>query len=143
MSATLINTRFGDLEVPQDTIVDLPEGLIGIPGRRYAVLSLDDGPFRWLQSLEDPSFALPVCDPRAFFGDVTVEISEQDRERIGLDEGGEAVVWTTVRATQDGEWFANLRAPLVLVGTQAWQVINQAPDAPLRAPLARTERQAA
>ena len=143
MSATLINTRFGDLEVPEDTIVELPEGLIGIPGRRYAVLSLDDGPFRWLQSLEDPAFALPVCDPRAFFGDVTVEIGDHDRERMGLDEDTDAVVWTTVRATPEGEWFANLRAPLVLVGTRAWQVINQDPEAPLRAPLGRAERQAA
>ena len=42
----------------------------------------------------------------------------------------------TVRAASELEDFcANLRAPIVIVGSSGYQVINQANPAPVRAPL--------
>jgi flagellar assembly factor FliW len=135
MNATLYRTRFGDIDIPEDTIVEMPEGLVGLPSRRWGVVSVGDGPFRWLQCLEDATLALPVCDPREFIEGLQIELADRDRERIGLSEGEEPIVWTTVRCTPEGEWLTNLRAPIVIVNCRGWQLINQAPDAALRMPL--------
>jgi flagellar assembly factor FliW len=128
-------TRFGDLEIPTDAVLDLPDGLIGVPGNRYGVITVDESPLRWLQSLDDAAFALPVCDPRHFLETVDIQIGADDQARIGAEAGTDVLVWTTVRVAPDGEWLTNLRAPIVVVDGRGWQVINQAADAPLRAPL--------
>jgi flagellar assembly factor FliW len=134
MPITLTNTRFGDAVIPEEHTLEFPEGIIGIPSRHWAVLTVSDGPFRWLQSLDDASMALPVCDPRVFFPEVAIELAEYDRERAGITEQSEIFVWTTVRA-MDGGWVTNLRAPIIVVDCKGWQLVNHAPDAPLRAPL--------
>src|SRR3954447_17402159 len=134
MPTTLTNTRFGAAVIPDEHTLEFPDGIIGIPSRRWAVLTVSDGPFRWLQSLDDASLALPVCDPRVFFAEFAVDLADNDRERIGLSDEAEMFVWTTVRA-MDGGWVTNLRAPIVVVDCRGWQLIYQAPHAPLRAPL--------
>ena len=38
---TLESTRFGTLEIPHEAVVEFPNGLIGLGGRRYALLARD------------------------------------------------------------------------------------------------------
>jgi flagellar assembly factor FliW len=141
MSLTVQSTRFGTLEIEPAAVLSFPRGLIGIGGSRYALLSTDaDSPFSWLHSVEDPDLALPVTRPWEFFPDYEVVLG--DAEAIALGLGGEAAadVWVTVRATERVEDFTvNLRAPIVVApgadGPEAYQVINEAPDADVRAPL--------
>jgi flagellar assembly factor FliW len=113
-------------------VLDMPTGLIGIPGRRYALVGAPDAPFRWLQSLDDPAFALPVTDPTEH----DIEFSLDLGEDVPAAELAECRVLVTVRAAERLEDFTvNLRAPIVVHGGSAWQVINQAEGAPLREPL--------
>jgi flagellar assembly factor FliW len=135
---TIDSTRFGRIELEADGEIEFPHGLAGLAGTRFALIARDpDDAFLWLHSLEDPGLALPVCDPRRFFGDFAVELADDERERLGLPAGeDEIAVYVTVRASERLEDFvANLRAPLLIAGGRGHQVINQAPDAPLRAPL--------
>ena len=117
--------------------MEFPEGLIGLGGSQYALIARDpQTPFVWLQSLEDPGLALPVTNPHQFFSDFAVELIEEDAERLGLDATTGADVYVTVRASDKLEEFtANLKAPILVRGGKAYQVINQAPGAQLRAPL--------
>lgn len=133
----LTSSRFGELDVPDDAVVTFPSGLVGLGGSRYALLARNDqDAFLWLQSLDDPELALPVVNPWDFFPDFAIELAEQDARRIGLDDPADASLYVTVRAAEQGEGFsANLRAPIVVVGGTGHQLINQAPDAPVRAPL--------
>ncbi len=137
MSTTVESTRFGTLEVGEDDVLELPDGLIGLEGSRYALVSPEPGSaFRWLHSLEDPALALPVTPPWTFFPDYEVALSDEATERLGLPEGVHPDVWVTIRATADpAECTANLRAPILVHGGKAHQVINEAKDAPVRAPL--------
>lgn len=137
MAITLQSTRFGDLELPEDDALDFPDGLVGLPGTRYALLLPEDAdaPFAWLQSLEDPTLALPVTRPGRFFPDFDVVLDEEDVDPA-LHDPDAVEVWVVVRAGDRLEDFsANLRAPLLLAGRRGWQVINRADEAPLRAPL--------
>lgn len=138
MTTTIDSTRFGRIEVAPDSAIAFPHGLVGLDSRRFTLVARElDAAFLWLHSLEDPALALPVADPRRFFADFALELADGEAERLGLTTPvAEAAVYVTVRAAERLEDFtANLRAPLVVVGGIGHQVINQASDAPLRAPL--------
>jgi flagellar assembly factor FliW len=137
MSVTLQSTRFGELEVPAEAVVDFPTGLIGLGGRKFALLArTEESAFAWLHSVDDPDLAVPVTNPWRFFGDYEVELSDEEAERIGITDADNTAVYVTVRAATALEDFcANLRAPILINGGLGHQVINQSPQAPVRAPL--------
>ena len=141
MSLTVESTRFGTLEIEPEAVLSFPRGLIGLGGSRYALLSTDaDSPFSWLHSVEDPDLALPVTRPWEFFPGYEVVLGDAEAIALGLGEDAAADVWVTVRATERVEDLTvNLRAPILVTpgaaGPEAYQVINEAPDADVRAPL--------
>lgn len=137
VSLTIDSTRFGQIEIDPESVVEFPHGMIGLDSRRFALVAREaDADFLWLHSLEDPELALPVTDPRRFFGDFGVELPEGERERLELPELAATDVYVTVRASDQLEGFtANLRAPIVISAGRGHQVINQAAGARLRAPL--------
>ena len=133
-TVTVESSRFGTLEIEAGAIIEFPAGLIGLGGRRWAVVTNDpESAFQWLHSLDDASLALPVTNPWVFFADYAVELSDADSERF---DDADVAVWVTVRAgTELADFSANLRAPIVIANGQGYQVINEAQDAPVRAPL--------
>jgi flagellar assembly factor FliW len=137
MTLTIESSRFGTVEIDPGRVVEFPDGLIGLGGSRYALLSNNpDSPFLWLQSLEDAGLALPVTNPHRFFAGFQVEISDGDAERLGLDDVTAVDVYVTVRASDVlVDFTANLKAPILVWDGRAHQVINQAPGCDLRAPL--------
>jgi flagellar assembly factor FliW len=129
MAVTLHSSRFGVLEIP--------DGLIGLGGTRYALLARnEDSAFVWLHSLEDPELAIPVTNPFRFFATFEVELDDDEADRIGISDDDDTAVYVTVRAAEALEDFsANLYAPILISGGRGHQVINQSADAPVRAPL--------
>jgi flagellar assembly factor FliW len=136
-AVTLRSTRFGELDVPAEAVLEFPNGLIGLGGSRYTLLARsEDAMFVWLHSVDDPEMAIPLTNPWRFFTDYTVELSDADEQRIGIADPADAQVYVTVRAAEAIEDFtANLRAPILLVNGRGFQVINQVPDSPVRIPL--------
>jgi flagellar assembly factor FliW len=137
MTHTLKSTRFGDVDLADDAVVEFPNGLIGLRGTRYALVPHgNDGTFVWLHSMEDADLALPITRPWSFFSDYEVELSDSEAERIGVTDPAQADVYVTVRAGESAQDFtANLRAPIIISGGRGFQVINEAGDPPVRAPL--------
>lgn len=137
MTATIDSTRFGRIEVAPGSAIEFPHGLIGLDSRRFTLIAREpDAVFLWLHSLEDPSLALPVTDPRRCFADFALELADGERERLALPADDALAVYVTVRANERPEELtANLRAPIVIADGRGHQVINQAPGAALRAPL--------
>ena len=137
MQQTVNSSRFGEFEVPAEAVIEFPAGLIGIGGRRFALLTREEsGAFKWLQEVEDAELAVPVPDPFAFFPDYEVRISDAEAARIGIADAADADVLAIVRAAERLEDFcANLLAPILVSGGIGHQVINEAPEAPVRAPL--------
>ena len=147
MSISIDSTRFGTLEIPTHAVVEFPNGLIGLGGSRYVLIARDESnPFVWLHSVDDPSLALAVTNPFQFFPTYEVELSDAEAERIGITDPADADVYVTVRAAENLEDFTvNLRAPILISKGRGFQVINEAENAPVRAPLfvAATAGQAA
>ena len=136
MPITVDSSRFGTLDVADDAVLEFPQGLIGLGGRRFALHAPGaEDVIVWLHSLEDPELAVPVADPWAFFPDYEVVVSDEEAARLGVASPDEARVLVTVRVGPTAqECFANLKAPILLAGRTGHQVINEA-DVPLRAPL--------
>ena len=134
---TIESTRFGSLEIPDDAVIEFPNGLIGLGGTRYSLIARDESaPFLWLHSIDDPSLAIPVTNPWNFFATFEVEISDSEAERIGVTDPAKAEVLVTVRAGESLDDFrANLRAPILISGGRGHQVINEASGTSVRAPL--------
>lgn len=137
MPVTIESTRFGSIEIQDEAVIEFPNGLIGLTGKRYALVAREEnGAFQWLHSLDDASLAIPVTNPFVFFGSYEVEISSAEADRIGINDPEQADVYVTVRAGEQLEDFrANLRAPILITAGRGYQVINEADDAPVRAPL--------
>jgi len=133
-SLTVESSRFGTLEIAAEAVIEFPAGLIGLGGSRYALVSSDaDGAFHWLHSIDDPSLALPVTNPWLFFSDYVVDLSDGDTQRVGSDSPD---VWVAVRAgATPADFSANLRAPILVADGRGHQVINEASDVSVRAPL--------
>jgi len=131
------STRFGPIEIQPESVIEFPNGLIGLSGSSYALVAREaDSPFIWLHSLEDPALALPITNPWRFFSDYEVVLSDAEAARIGVSNPREADVYVTVRAAAElDEFCANLRAPILVSGGRGHQVINEAELAPIRAPL--------
>ena len=132
---TFESSRFGTIEIPAEDVIEFPTGLIGLGGRRYALVATDDSAFSWLHSVDDPALALPVTNPWQFFSDYVVDLSDEAAKPITAD-AGDVAVFVTVRAGAElSDFYANLRAPILIASGQGHQVINESADAPVRAPL--------
>jgi flagellar assembly factor FliW len=143
LSEIVNSSRFGELEVPGEAMIDFPDGMIGVGGRRFAPLTREEnGAFKWLQETELGDLALPVTDPFAFFPDYEVVLSDAEAERIGITDPAAADVLVVVRADEDpGQVSANLLAPILVSAGVGHQVLNEATWAPLREPLLSGGRQ--
>lgn len=109
-------TRFGEIEVKDADLIELPAGLIGFPElKRYVILDHDkDSPFKWLQSLDDGAIAFVLINPLLFKPDYTVEVTEAEVSDLGLKTEEDAVISVIITIpTNPQNMTANLKAPLV------------------------------
>jgi flagellar assembly factor FliW len=137
MPVTIESTRFGIIDIPDEGVLHFPSGLIGLAGTRYALVAKEENSaFLWLHSVDDPSLALAVTNPFQFFPEYEVLLSDGEAERIGITSPDQADVFVTVRTAPELENFrCNLRAPILVTAGTGYQVINEAENAPVRAPL--------
>lgn len=112
-----INTsRFGEIEVNEEDLINMPEGLIGFPElNQFILLDHDtDSPFKWLQSVGDPEMAFVVISPLSFRPDYLVEVTEEEVSNLKLVNSEQAVISVIVTIPMDPKKMsANLKAPLV------------------------------
>jgi flagellar assembly factor FliW len=117
MNVKIGTTRFGEIEVPLDRIIEFPQGLIGFSDvRRYALVdNPSGGPFQWLQAVDRPGLAFVITDPRVFFPDYTVPVRAEDLATIRASGIDEAVVVVILVVPRDPERItANLQGPIVI-----------------------------
>ncbi len=109
-------TRFGEIEVKEKELIELPNGLIGFPElKRYILLDHDkDSPFKWLQSLDDGSIAFVLINPLLFKPNYAVEVTEAEVADLSLTSEEDAVISVIITMPSNPQnMTANLKAPLV------------------------------
>lgn len=108
-------SRFGLINIPEDSIYSFPSGILGFPDQKsFAIISENDGPLKWMQSLATPDLAFVVCDPLTFKPDYQVKLQKSELVEINLSEVSKAVVLVILVVRDDPqEITANLLGPLV------------------------------
>jgi flagellar assembly factor FliW len=140
-------TRFGTLEVADESLTFFPQGLIGFETLRQWVLVADPngGEVAWLQSASLGSQALPLISPRRFAPDYRVSVSRRELAPLKLRSGDRTYVLTLI-AQANGGIVTNLRAPVIInvdrkLGCQV--VTNDAQPLRFALPVAPTKAKAA
>jgi len=133
------STRFGTLEVRDETVLSFPDGLIGLPGTSYALVAQTERtPFYWLHSAEHADVAVPVTMPWLFFSGYEVRVPDEDASRLQLADTGAAEIFCVVRAASKLEDFTiNLAGPVIVNAARGIgrQIINAAGGYAVRQPL--------
>ena len=111
----ITTSRFGALSIGPSDILTFEQGLIGLRScRRWVVLAdAHNAALGWLQSIDEPEFALGVVSPRRFVPDFQLRIARQDLAPLQLVEPTDAQVVVVVSRHAEG-LALNLRAPLVI-----------------------------
>ena len=112
------SSRFGTLDIDDDSVLTFPSGLLGFPeSRRYVMLDHDtEAPFKWLQSLEDPAVAFVIIDPDLLLTDYHIGVSGDVLAELQGSEEDElsTAVILTIPSEDPGRMTANLRGPLLM-----------------------------
>ena len=110
-------TRFGQVEIPEDSLITFPEGLPGFDGKLYVLIHSEENPtIHWLQSASDPDVALVLMDPLTLDPDYTISPRPQELRPIqpGDDPSQTILCRVIVRSGErEGELMANLFAPVL------------------------------
>ena len=113
----IATTRFGEVEIAADSVLTFPQGLVGLPRMRRFALIDGKGPFRWLQSLDDPDATFVVIDSDEVVSDYEIHPAVEDmRVVMQPDEPVPlcALLIVTVPREEPGRITANLMAPLLI-----------------------------
>lgn len=143
----LATTRFGEVRFAQTDVIEFPWGLPGFAGlHRFLALSLEEQPnFVWLQSVEDPSVALPAADPWQIFSDYEPRLPVYATETLELRNSEDFTILCVVVVTKDAkEMSMNLMAPIVvnLKTNRARQVMLENSHYPIKAAIPRKSLEA-
>jgi flagellar assembly factor FliW len=110
-------TRFDVLEIDEDLVITLPEGLIGFEDcTRFVVLNPGNSSLKWLQSLDDGATAFPIADPWQFKPDYAPILSDSDAAFLELTGETPKLVFVIVTVPRDNPraMTANLLGPVVI-----------------------------
>ena len=139
-----VNTRvFGEIEVSEEKIITFPGGIIGFPEMTKFTLIYDEeqgtkAGIRWLQSLDEPVFALPVMDPLTVKEDYNPDVEDELLSGIGEITGENLLVLVTVTVPADfTKMSVNLKGQIIInvYELKSFQVIVDGADYPVKYPI--------
>ena len=139
-----VETRiFGTVDIAEDKIIRFPKGIVGFPDLTDFALVHDEenghsGGIRWMQSLQETNFAMPVIDPLAVVSDYNPTVDDELLKGLGALKDDNTLVLVTITVPQEIEnMTVNLQAPFVINADtrMAAQVIVDSDKYPVRFPV--------
>ncbi|MBQ6970864.1 MAG: flagellar assembly protein FliW [Synergistaceae bacterium] len=129
--------RFGEVSYTQEEILFFPRGIPAFENNHsWMLIGNDDNAIKWLQSIDDPSLALPVTSPDAVQPDYNARIPEDELKLVGSVNPADLALLIVVSIPEAAPWnmTANLRAPILinLKSHRAVQVIALNEEYPIR-----------
>ena len=133
---------FGEITIDDERIITFPNGIIGFPDlTKFAMIhdsekGLDS--IHWLQSLDEPAFAMPVMDPLIVYPDYNPEVDDELLKHLGELRSEEMLVLVTVTVPKDiKKMSANLKGPIIINSADrtATQVIVEGDEYQVKFPI--------
>ncbi len=139
-----LNTRiFGEVEIAEEKILTFDNGIIGFPELKHFTLLHDEekgtaAGIRFLQSIEEPSFAMPVMDPLVVKADYDPQVNDELLTGLGELTADNILVLVTVTVPSDlTKMTVNLQGPFVINVDErkACQIIAEGSEYPVKFPI--------
>ncbi len=137
----VVETRvFGTIEIDDEKIITFGGGIVGFPDLKKFTLLYDaekTGGIKWLQSLDEPAFAMPVMDPLFVKDNYNPEVEDELLSPLGELVPDDTLVLVTVTVPKDLKMMSvNLQAPIVVnaENKQACQLVvdNESGEYPVK-----------
>ncbi len=118
-----IDTRvFGKIAIEEEKIIRFEEGILGFPDLKDFTLIYDlekgsDASIKWLQSIDEPGFALPVMNPDLVMAGYAPQFDRSLIESLGdkLDSDNILIfVTVTIPRNDVTKTTVNLKAPIII-----------------------------
>lgn len=134
---------FGEIEVDDAKVLTFENGIVGFPDLKHFVLLHDEekgdkAGIRFLQSVEEPAFAMPVMDPLIVKEDYNPEVEDELLKPVGDISHENVLVLVTVTVPSDlTKMSVNLQGPIVINVDErkACQIIIEHGDYPVKFPI--------
>lgn len=132
---------FGEIEVDASKLITFDSGIVGFPELKDFLLIHDsetEGGIRWMQSVEEPAFAMPVVDPLHVMGEYNPEIEDDLLSPLGIENEEDMLVLVTITVPKEIEKMTvNLCAPIIISGStrKAAQIICDDKQYPVKYPI--------
>lgn len=115
----VVTKLFGEIGIDGQKLIQFPEGIIGFEQLKRFLLIHDtekaDSRIIWLQSIDEPAFALPVIDPLFIKEDYNPVIEDELLNKIGEIKEDELFVLVILKVPSDiTQMTVNLKAPVVI-----------------------------
>ncbi|SPF32407.1 putative Flagellar assembly factor FliW [Syntrophobacter sp. SbD1] len=106
-------TRFGTIEIEEKELITFPWGIPGFEHlRSYVLLEYKNGPFQWLQSVEEPAVAFVVCPPD--FLDLVYSAPEAKKKLVKLERDEDLVILNIVSFNSEARAMRfHVKSPLL------------------------------
>ena len=117
MGMKVNTTRFGTLDVPEDQVITLVDGLLGFAeSTRFTLIADEVGePFKWIQCLDQPSLAFVVIDPGPVLSEYHFSVKKDQIKAIETDQVEDLQVYVIVTMAADIlDVTVNLQGPIVV-----------------------------
>jgi len=115
-----INTKaFGEIDIDEDKILRFEKGIIGFPDLNRFILLHDEeegssAGIRWLQSVDEPGFAMPVMDPLFVIPDYDPEVEDEWLKDLELNQNNLLVMVTVTIPSDLTRMSVNLQGPIII-----------------------------
>jgi len=143
----LQTTRFGEIDINEQEIIQFPKGILGFSEyHNFLLIPVDEKkevPFYYLQSAEEGDLCFVLLDTFAFFKEYDFELDETTVQEIGLEKPEDVFVLTMVTSKGNlKEATTNLKAPIILntSNKKAMQVVLEKGDYIIKQPLFNSEQ---
>lgn len=139
-----INTKiFGEIEIADEKIITFENGIIGFPDlKRFTLLHDEEkgtnAGIRFLQSLDEPAFAMPVMDPFVVKEDYAPEVDDELLAKLGNLTEENLLILVTVTIPSDlTKMTVNLQGPIIINVEErnASQIIVEGNAYPVKFPI--------
>ena len=111
---------FGEIEIGEEKIVTMEQGIIGFPNLNHFTLIFDSekeekSGIMWLQSLDDGEVAIPVLVPTELMPEYNPTVNNELLEGLGSLTPENIYVLGTVTVPKDIRRISvNLKAPIIV-----------------------------
>ena len=113
------NTKpYGEIEINEPQIIDLPEGILGFDFiKKFIIMDAEDegSPFKWMQAFDEKDLAFVIIRPLDFMEEYELVIAQNDLDTVKSDNIDELLVFAIVTIPENPrKMTANLQGPIIV-----------------------------